>query len=326
MQISFTKVHGSNNQFFLLDERSLPTPLTDDQLQLLAQKVCDRTHGLAGGADGILLVTKATTAATARMRVINADGSEASMCGNGLRTVARHLSETEGLTDFTVQTMYADLHVAKHEDFAPDVPAFAVEISPVSFAAKDLGMHVGTDEVIDQPLPQIAADLHFSAVAVPNPHLIAFVDEATAKSELLGKIGRHLNDGQNPYFPDGVNVSFVWVKGDHHIFVRTFERGVGYTNACGTAMSASSLMAVLLHQANAHFEETLTVQNPGGMVKTVPHKQGDRLWIDLIGNATEMGTYRLDLTTALAGDFGAVTATVNDREIAAYTNFVATLA
>lgn len=324
MKLDLLKVHGSNNQFFLYDELTTATSLGDAKLAQLAQKLCDKTNGLAGGADGLLVVQPPIRkTAVARMRVINADGSEASMCGNGLRTVARYVSEKLHLDKFLVDTMHQALHVSREANFALNVPAFAVEISPVSFAAKDLLMHVGKNQVIDEALPQIVPALKFSAVAVPNPHLISFGDEQTHSQKLLGQIGEHLNDGKNPYFPDGVNVSFVQVLGERHLFVRTFERGVGFTNACGTAMSASSLMSVLLNKCHANDGDEIVVNNPGGMVKTRVHNsQTKNPTIDLIGNATVMATTSVTLADALAGDFSKATYTENTTEINAYNEFI----
>ena len=265
------KVHGSNNDFFILPAANLTKPLSEAELKLLAQKLCDRKSGLHGGADGVLYVTSGHDASVAgKMRVINADGSEASMCGNGLRTVARYLSTQTGLTDFKVETMHADLEVKAAPAFAKGVPAFDVEISPVSFKAEDLLMHIGKEQLINETVPQLGSNLKFTAVAVPNPHLISFVDHETLMGEELGRIATYLNDGQNPLFPDGVNVSFVEVLATNKIFVRTYERGVGYTNACGTAMSASSLVYSLLYPETS-VEDLITVINPGGMVKTKVH-------------------------------------------------------
>ena len=126
------KVHGSFNHFFLLDQTTLPTPLSDPALIRLAQHLTDPGNGFLHGADGLLVVNRSEhPGVLGQMRVINADGSEASMCGNGLRTVARYLSEKTGQTNFKVETRQADLAVRKETDFATQVPAFAVEISPV---------------------------------------------------------------------------------------------------------------------------------------------------------------------------------------------------
>ncbi|MEG2504133.1 MAG: diaminopimelate epimerase, partial [Carnobacterium sp.] len=98
--------------------------------------------------------------------------------------------------------------------------------------------------------------------------------------------------------PDGVNVSFVEVLGKNQIFVKTYERGVGFTNACGTAMSASSLMYVLLK--SGEFNEKISVYNPGGMVQTLVHQdQEDDYWMELIGNATFVQKIELSLEDLL---------------------------
>ena len=116
------KVHGSQNQFFILDQTTLEQPLTDAELQTLAPRITNPQTGLLGGADGILVVNQPTKAgALAQMRVINADGSEASMCGNGLRTVARYLAEKFDQDEFQVDTRDANLLVRRQPDFAPGV-------------------------------------------------------------------------------------------------------------------------------------------------------------------------------------------------------------
>lgn len=317
------KVHGSGNDFYILDQANLTTELTEEQLIKLTQKVCDRQTGLLGGADGILYVCASQKQpALAKMRVLNADGSEASMCGNGLRTVARYLSEKYDKDEFIVETMHANLSVKKATAFAKEVPAFAVEISPVSFAAEDLKMHVGKTKLLNETVPAFG-ELKFSAVAVPNPHLIAFGEHQLVHGEQLAELASWLNDGQNPYFPDGVNVSFVEILQPNKIFVRTYERGVGYTNACGTAMSASSLIYTLLNQLP--FEQEITVINPGGLVKTIVHQAANQTyWISLIGNATNLGTVQLELAAALVGDFSKVTYQPTTEQ-AAYEKFIANL-
>ena len=124
-----------------------------------------------------------------------------------------------------------------------------------------------------------------TAVAVPNPHLISLVSPAILKSKLLEQLGTKLNQ-PNPYFPDGVNVSFAQVIDSSHLFVKTFERGVGFTNACGTGMSAASLVFALTQPSEQVLEKLITVSNPGGFVQTRVHKVAQSYWIELIGNAT----------------------------------------
>lgn len=321
------KVHGSFNHFFILDQTELDQPLTDAELVTLGQKLCAPANGILNGADGVLVVNKSDhDGVLGQMRVINADGSEASMCGNGLRTVARYLSEKTGQTEFKVETKQADLTVKKQADFATGVPAFAVEISPVRFNAAALPFEkLGRDRIIDDYLPELAPGVKFTSLAVPNPHLIAFGDEDLLVGPMMKELGEYLN-GKNPYFTDGVNLNFAKILGPNELFVRTFERGVGFTNACGTGMSATSLAFALTHPDLGHFETPIKVYNPGGMVQTVLHFTNHRYFIELIGNATVTHTLTVDETHLHQADFTAddfdITMTSEDE---AYHQFVTSL-
>lgn len=277
------KVHGSQNRFFLLDQATLPQPLPQADLVDLAKRLC--TDPALGGADGLLVVSPAEHAA-GRMTVVNADGSIAKMCGNGLRTVARYLSEKTGQDDFNVQTEESVLHVSRKPDLAAGVPAFGVEIAPISFTPASLPFaDLGVDRILDTPLPKLAPQLRFTAIAVPNPHLIAFGDASILADEPLGALGKRLNSS-NPYFPEGVNVTFATVLADHKLFARTYERGVGFTNACGTGTAATSLAFLLTQPNQTEVGAVNTVYNPGGMVQTIVHQTGQTYWVELIGNAT----------------------------------------
>jgi len=300
MDISMQKVHGSENDFFLIDETQLERPFTDQEIDELRMSLCDRQTGLLNGADGLLLVEDVIGGESlAKMRVINSDGSEASMCGNGLRTVARYLAEKYERESFTVETMFADLKVRQAPNLAEKIATYQVEISPVRFEAEAIPMRTKNNTIINEVISELSSDLKFSVVAVPNPHLIAFVDHQTLMGDEFERIATYVN-GDNPIFSDGINVSFVEVLGENNIFVRTFERGVGFTSACGTAMCASSLMYVLLYEGG--FGDTITVKNTGGMVKTVVHEENsDGYWMELIGNATithQLSGILSDLTTA----------------------------
>lgn len=212
MKLTMQKVHGSENDFFLIDETQLERPFTDKEIDDLRLSLCNRDKGLLGGADGLLLVEPAVGESLAKMRVINSDGSEASMCGNGLRTVARYLSEKYEQEYFTVETMFADLKVRKASELADNIATYQVEISPVRFEAETIPMHTKNNTIIDEVIPELSSKLKFSAVAVPNPHLITFVDHQTLMGDEFERIATYVN-GDNPIFPDGVNVSFVEIIG-----------------------------------------------------------------------------------------------------------------
>lgn len=324
MKIILQKVHGSGNEFFLIDQMQLDrsfTPLEIDQLRL---RLCNRESGLLNGADGLLLVESASqNNALAKMRVINSDGSEASMCGNGLRTVARYLAEKYDQQSFSVETMFANLKVQRADQLRENVATYQVEISPVRFETTAIPMNTEKKIVIDEEIPELSESIRFSVVAVPNPHLIAFVDHDMLMSDTFEQIASYVNSQGNPLFPDGINVSFVEVLGKQQLFVRTFERGVGFTNACGTAMCASSLMYVLLK--DGIFEEPITVKNTGGLVKTVVHQASqDEYWMELIGNATITHHLTGEANAFINGDFDEIMIeTTQEQE--AYRNFLQTL-
>ena len=318
------KVHGSQNKFFILDQTTLQHQLTDPELVALTKQITDPQNGLLHGADGLLVVNDSThPGVTAQMRVINADGSEASMCGNGIRTVARYVAEKTNQDAFKIETMKADLKVAKHDQFADGVPAYAAEISPVSFDKKSLPFdNLGRNRIVDEYVPELAPGIKFTSIAVPNPHLIAFMDQDTITGPLLGELGRYLN-GSNPYYQDGVNVNFATILGHNQLFVRTFERGVGFTNACGTGMSATTLAFTLTHPEMAELNIPITVYNPGGMVKTIVHFDNHQYWIELIGNATVTHEITVDEQALHDANVSAQNTTVKQTgEQSAYEKFV----
>lgn len=280
LEIEIIKCHGSGNDFLLIDEITNEYTFSERERSELAIALCNRETEL--GADGILFVLKSDKA-DGRMRVFNSDGSEASMCGNGLRCVARYICELYNKPSAVIETMKADLFVEKKEDIYPEIPTYLVEISPVSFQVKDLPLNIEQETLLNESLPSLTEDLSFTAVAVPNPHLISLVETEHITSELQKELSQYVN-GPNELFPDGVNVSFVKSLEQGAIYVRTYERGVGFTNACGTAMSASTLVSCL-HNLN-EFENPVEVYNNGGKVRCVAHKKDDTYKIDLIGNAT----------------------------------------
>lgn len=321
--INLLRAHGSENQFFILDQTQLSTPLTDTELSHLAQVICQPHATSLGGADGVLVVNTTTHPdCLGEMRIINADGSEAKMCGNGLRTVTRYLAEKSNQTQFKIATPFMDLAVEQAPDLAPNVPAFSVQIAPISMAASDLPLHYHDQAVLnDQAVPEFLPDQTFTAIAVPNPHLTSFVDKIDEAA--LGQLGQTLN-APNPHFTEGVNVSFAEIRGTNHLFVQTYERGVGFTNACGTGMSATSL--AFARQFPRAFDPTtpITVQNPGGVVQTRVHlgKTAATSQLHLIGNGTFTARLTLSETALHQADITQVLVTPTTEE-AAYQAFVA---
>ena len=316
------KVHGSENQFFILDQTALENQLDDTELKQLAIKLCNPSNNILDGADGLLVVNDSKfNDCLGQMRVINADGSEAKMCGNGLRTVSRYLSEKFNQDSFKVQTFETNLEVKKSDNFYDNVPAFSVEISPISFAKKDLPfVYKDKLEMINEDIPEFIDGQKFTAIAVPNPHLISFVDEVDEDD--LGELGQALN-APNTYFPEGVNVSFCEILDKNKLFVQTYERGVGFTNACGTGMSATSLAFAMLNEDYFDSDDDITVYNPGGMVKTniqLAERKEDSS-IHLIGNATFTHTLNVNESDLHSANLNNITINETGEE-AYYHEFV----
>ncbi|WP_274310403.1 diaminopimelate epimerase [Solibacillus daqui] len=279
------KVHGSSNTFYLFEA------LYDNEVNYvqLTKWLCDKSN--EGGADGLLLVLPSQIA-DAKMRVINADGSEASMCGNGLRCVARYVCEKLGVEEAVIETMRANLHVKKAQSIFEELPTYAVEISPVSFDLNTLPMHYDDkNQIRHENLAKFSDDILFTAVSVPNPHLVGIVQSSHIMDTThQQQLASYLN-GKNEICPDGVNVSYVYPISEHEIFVRTYERGVGFTNACGTAMTASALIANVENYVST---EVVTVYNPGGFVQCSVKMCENQYELLLIGNATIIGYYEVE--------------------------------
>ncbi|WP_026563785.1 diaminopimelate epimerase [Bacillus sp. UNC41MFS5] len=291
MEVQLIKGHGSGNDFLIIDEMSNGYAFSERERAQLAKLLCNRQSKL--GADGILFVMNSKNA-DGRMRVFNSDGSEASMCGNGLRLVARYVCEHLGQNKAVIETMKANLKVSKQNDLLPDIHTYQVEISPVLFELSALPLNLNKPTLFNEKIEELSADLRFTALAVPNPHLIAIVEAAQLEGDIQKQLSEKVN-GPNDLFPDGVNVSFVKHLQPGSIYVRTFERGVGFTNACGTAMSASTLVTCL--QEINELENVVNVYNNGGKVQCVAHESEGKYSIDLIGNATYLysATVNVDL-------------------------------
>lgn len=312
MNIKLTKCHGSGNDFLIIDEISNNYSFTEEDRANLAIAFCNR--GTKLGADGILYVMPSNKA-DARMRVFNADGSEASMCGNGIRCVARYVCELLNVKEAIIETMKANLEVKNEDDIFPEIPTYLVEISPVSFQTEDLPLRINQETLLNEKIASLHSELTFTALAVPNPHLITIVDKATIESSIQEEISSYVN-GPNELLPDGVNVSFVSILDKGSIYVRTYERGVGFTNACGTAMSASSLVSILNGYNNTG--EFIEVYNNGGKVRCYVHENDGKYRIDLIGNATYVYEASVEADLNKLADFVLTDKFIYEQEAAQY--------
>lgn len=233
----FVKVHGLGNDFVLVDtflEKDLPADLAG-----LAVRVCHRHFGI--GADGLVLVKPGKEADLA-MQIINSDGSEAEMCGNAIRCVAKYAYQ-QGLVKKEVMRVETPAGVI--------VPELVLENGSVSAVRVDMGeprlerdqipMTGTPGRVVNEPLEMGDEVFHVTAVSMGNPHCVIFVPDAAAVP--LAELGPRLE--KHPAFPRKTNVEFVQVLNNGEVRMRVWERGAGPTLACGTGACAVAVAAHL---------------------------------------------------------------------------------
>ena len=297
MRFHFIKCHGSGNDFPLIDARTLE--LDDSVWAGVARALADR-RGPVGG-DGLLLLTAGDKIHPFGMRMFNADGSEAETCLNGLRCVARLGFEALGIDRANVHLKTSSAEVARDAPIAPGVVTIRETAGPADLDVAhwpllaDAG-RVGAHEYVQALVPPLPSKRRFTAVAMPNPHLVSFVD--TIDEAELVAIGE-VCEAAPAWLPNRANISFVELRGPTALFVRTFERGVGLTDSCGSAMAASVFAACLT--GGTEFGEELTVLNRGGLVRGQAESDG---MVSLSGNATFEweGSAEVDPARRIAGE------------------------
>ena len=265
MRLAFTKCHGSGNDFPRIDARALARD--DAEWARVARALADRDGPV--GADGLLLLTAGDDAHAFGMRMFTSDGSEAETCLNGLRCVARAGFEALGVDAARVKLKTSSAEVAREAELAPGVVTVRTVVGPASTDLADVGVRGA--------LSELPSDRAFTAVAMPNPHLVTFVEQID-EAELVA-LGEYCEAGP-ALIPGRANVSFVELRGPD-LFVRTFERGVGLTDSCGSAMAASVLAAGLTGRVPLGAE--VRVFNKGGLVRG--RAGADRV-VTISGNAS----------------------------------------
>ncbi len=256
MAFSFTKWQGCGNDFVLVNGFS--ERLDEEDLGALAQKICDRHYGI--GADGLILVLP-SKAADFRMRILNADGSEAEMCGNGIRCFAGVVHD-EGLSDkkeFTVETG-AGILVPRLQLADGKLQGVRVDMGEPTLAGDRIPvLGFGAAHVVEQPIEAGGEKLSMTCVSMGNPHCVIFVEDAEAVP--IERIGPLLE--RHEAFPKKTNVEFAAVLDASHIRMRVWERGAAVTLACGTGSCATLVAAALTGRT----ERAAEVQLDGGRLQ-----------------------------------------------------------
>lgn len=229
----------------------------------LSREMCDRRFGI--GADGLLLAEKVGNG-TFRMRMWNPDGSEAEMCGNGIRCFAKVLADKGHTKEshIKVETGAGLLEPA----LLPDGQV-RVDMGPAGTKQSDVGM-TGEGDFIDQPVSISGAELKGTAVSMGNPHLVVFVDDV--KKVPLAEWGPAIEC--HDLFPKRINVHFAQAASRNHLIQRTWERGAGATLACGTGACAVAVAGRLTGRS----EDDVKVTLPGGDLR-IECREGENVFM-----------------------------------------------
>lgn len=246
--IPFVKMNGLGNDFVVVDGRAQRVHIAAEEARHLA----DRAYGI--GCDQVI-VLEPSRSADVRMRILNADGSEVSACGNATRCVAWLLSRETGRSTVTIDTAAGEL-VAR----VGDIHTISVDMGVPRFGWKDIPLSEpfhDTRQIELQAGPIDNPVLHSpSVVNVGNPHAVFWVKDIAAID--LGRIGPLLEN--HPLFPERANISIAQLVSPSHLLLRTWERGAGLTRACGTAACAAAVCAMRKRLTERKVRVTL----PGG--------------------------------------------------------------
>lgn len=256
--MKFWKYQGTGNDFILVD-----CILDDYEVDTeWCKKICDRHYGVGG--DGVLYVLLDDNADLA-MRIINADGTEAEMCGNGIRCVAKHAYDYM-LVDkdvFTINTKSGIKTVEVAEKCLDLVRSVRVDMGAPELDGRKVPVdHDG--QFINEEIELGGTTLKGNAISMGNPHFITFTQLDESEVERLGPIIE-----SHPFFPNKTNVEFCSIT-DGKIYVKVYERGAAWTLACGTGACATTVAAAL--NGLVPYDEPVTVVLPGGPLKITVSK------------------------------------------------------
>ncbi len=270
--LHFEKYHGLGNDYILIDDIELNLP--EEKKSDLVKKLCKRNFEI--GADGLIFICKSEKA-DIRMRIFNSDGSEAEMCGNGIRCFSKYIYEhniiekeiieietLKGIISakLTFKSKYSKIVSSVQIDMG--LPTLECEEIPVIPKNNEF-------ECINQSIVVLDKIFNFSAISMGNPHVVIFVKNQLDNND-LNKYGSAIEAHER--FPNKTNVEFVQIISKNECNMRVFERGVGITNSCGTGSCASVVAGVVLGEFRKSVP--VTVHNDGG---------------DLIINYTGLSTF-----------------------------------
>lgn len=257
MKLSFTKMEGLGNDFIFIDDRKQGIE-KKIPYRALSKKLCKRKFSI--GADGLIIVLDSSRC-DLKLRIFNSDGSEAQMCGNGMRCFAKY-AYTKGITgktEFSVETLAGTITPKILFNSKGQMDLIQVDMGKPLIKASRVPFISKNETAVAEEIKTSKGNIAITAVSMGNPHAVIFVaDIKNAPVESLGpEIEKH------NLFPEKTNVEFVEVVSKTQLKMRVWERGAGVTLACGTGACASLVAAVL----NGKTEDKITIELDGGTLE-----------------------------------------------------------
>ncbi|TFG02844.1 MAG: diaminopimelate epimerase [Promethearchaeota archaeon] len=255
--LTFEKYHGLGNDYIIIDDLIWQIP--EEKKAQLAQKLCQFHFSI--GADGLIYVCQSEKAQI-RMRIFNDDGTEAEMCGNGIRCFSKHVYENDIVKKdkINIETlkgiMVAELKVVNNQ-----VESVTINMGPPILECDKVPVisEKTNKTCVNEPIKAFDKDFLFTGVSMGNPHAVIFVEKQLSTEE-INKYGALIE--RHEKFPNKINVEFVKILSDTEAQLRVFERGVGMTNSCGTGTCAAVVAGTIQNKFKK--DTPITVHNDGG--------------------------------------------------------------
>jgi len=247
LQMDFVKMEGLGNDFVVTHH------VAAHDVEAVAHHaigLCDRRRGIGG--DGVIFILTSTSA-DFRMRIFNNDGSEAEMCGNGIRCCAKYIA-SESLSSkqhLRIETLAGIIETVRLENGMVEV-----NMGRPRLKTAEIPCTIPLELVVSYPLDVGGVPYKITAVSMGNPHAVLHVD--TLSDELVFGVGPHIE--KHPFFPNRTNVEFIKVLSSKELQMRVWERGCGETQACGTGTCAAVVAGIV---SKLH-DTSVTVHLPGG--------------------------------------------------------------
>ena len=277
--ITFTKMHGIGNDYIYIDctERMIESP-SEMSIEMSPRHT-------SVGSDGIILICRSEVA-DFKMRIFNADGSEAMMCGNGSRCVGKYVYDHKltDKTEVTLETLSGVKRLYLHvNQLTGKVDEVTVNMGAPSFDCRKVGVDFTGDEMIEASVATSEGERHITGVSMGNPHGVVFMNSLDGFD--ISNIGPELEN--HKMWRDRANIEFAEIIDKHTIRMRVWERGSGETFACGTGACATAVAAIRTGRATS----PVTVKLLGGdLTISLESVTGD---VMMKGGAREVfsGTY-----------------------------------